>query len=357
MYLKNIKLINFKNIENKSFFLSEKINCFVGNNGIGKTNILDAIHYLCLTKSYLNSSDIYNISFNKDFFTIEGNFISLEAEDQIRITVQENHKKKIVRNNKPYLKLSDHIGKYPCVIISPYDQNLITAGSEFRRKFLDGMISQINFEYLHSILRYNKILQQRNALLKSFLSTNNFDALNLEIYDSELIKNGNFIYQIRKEFLEKYIHQVIQYYKILCAEEKIEIQYKSDLNTFDFAELLKNSLKKDRQAGYTTSGIHKDDLEFLIFDHPIKKTGSQGQQKSFLIALKLAQINIFKEYKKHRPLLLLDDIFDKLDDERVSQLVEITHLQSEQIFITDTHKERTEEIVKKISDNYIIFDL
>ncbi|MXO33984.1 DNA replication and repair protein RecF [Apibacter sp. B3889] len=359
MYLKNLRLFNFKNFSEKNFTFSEKINCFVGNNGVGKTNVLDAIHYLSLTKSYLNYSDQNNIRFHENFFSVEGNFSDEKTEDSIRIVVQAGQKKVIKRNSKTYEKLSDHIGKYPCVMISPYDRNLISEGSEFRRKFMDGMISQINPDYLHLILRYQKALAQRNALLKLFSTNNYFDAISLEMYDSELIEHGTKIYQIRKEFISSYVPKFCSFYSALSqGEEDVTIDYTSDLEQKELGSLLKENLDKDRAAAYTTRGIHKDDLIFKLFQYPIKKFGSQGQQKSFLVALKLAQLQNIKEYSSKSPVLLMDDIFDKLDDHRVAQLVKLAHEeQFGQIFLSDTHKDRTEKIVRQISSDYLIFEL
>lgn len=359
MYLKNLRLFNFKNFSEKNFTFSEKINCFVGNNGVGKTNILDAIHYLSLTKSYLNYSDQNNIRFHEVFFSLEGNFTDENNEDNIKIQVQSGHKKIIKRNSKTYDKLSDHIGKYPCVMISPYDRNLISEGSEYRRKFMDGMISQINPDYLHLILRYQKALAQRNALLKLFLANMYFDAISLEIYDAELIENGTKIHRIRNEFISSYVPKFRKFYASLSqGEEEVSIQYISNLEEKDMSSLLKENLNKDRAAAYTTGGIHKDDLIFKLFQYPIKKFGSQGQQKSFLVALKLAQLQTIKEYSLKSPVLLMDDIFDKLDDHRVAQLVKLAHEEEfGQIFLSDTHKERTEKIVQQISSDYRIFEL
>lgn len=359
MYLKDLKLFNFKNFTEKHFSFSEKINCFVGNNGVGKTNILDAIYYLSLTKSYLNYSDQNNIRFGEDFFSLEGNFTDAKNEDIIKILVQPGQKKVVKRNNKAYEKLSAHIGKYPCVMISPYDQNLITEGSEYRRKFMDGMISQINPEYLHLLIRYQKALAQRNALLKLFITTHSFDVLSLEIYNAELIENGTKIHQLRKEFISSYLPNFCKFYSFLSqGEESVTIQYNSDLNTKKMDTFLQENLEKDRAAAYTTKGIHKDDLIFTLFDYPIKKFGSQGQQKSFLVSLKLAQLQLIKNKSAKNPVLLMDDIFDKLDEHRVAQLVKLVHKEAfGQIFLSDTHKERTEKIVKQISSDYQLFSL
>ncbi|MDR3271946.1 MAG: DNA replication and repair protein RecF [Flavobacteriaceae bacterium] len=359
MYLKDLRLFHFKNFDEKNFTFSEKINCFTGNNGVGKTNAMDAVYYLSLTKSYLNHSDINNIRFGEEFFSLQGTFTDEARQDNILLIVQSGQKKILKRNNKPYDRLSDHIGKYPCVMISPYDQNLIAEGSEFRRKFIDGMISQINSNYLHHLIRYQKALAQRNILLKMFLTQHSFDPVSLEMYDRELIRNGKKIFDFRREFIKNYLPKFHKHYALISqGAERVDIQYVSDLNEADFLQILKNSLEKDRLAAYTTKGIHKDDLIFTLSDYPIKKFGSQGQQKSFLIALKLAQMQIIKEHSQKNPILLMDDIFDKLDELRVAQLVKLVHQEDfGQIFLSDTHGERTRNIVKQISNDYSIFDL
>ncbi|TWP24305.1 DNA replication and repair protein RecF [Apibacter muscae] len=359
MTLESLKLFNFKNFEEKHFSFSNKINCLVGNNGKGKTNVLDAIYYLSLTKSYLNYSDQNNVRFGENFFSLEGIFKNQDNQDIIKLLVQTGQKKVLKKNNKSYEKLSEHIGKYPCVMISPYDQNLIAEGSEFRRKFMDNMICQLNPEYLHCLIRYQKVLLQRNALLKLFSVQNTFDAFSLGIYDDELIKNGNTIYKFRIQFIQDFVSVFSKYYSILSnQEESVDIQYISDLHETTFQNLLKENLLKDRNSTYTSKGIHKDDLLFKLFNHPIKKIGSQGQQKSFLISLKLAQLEIIKNYSKKNPILLMDDIFDKLDEERVEKLLKLVLDENfGQIFLSDTHKDRTESIIQNISSNYSLYNL
>lgn len=359
MYISELHLYQFKNFNDKKLQFSQKINCFVGKNGAGKTNILDAIHYLSLTKSYLQHSDLANIQFGKDFFWIEGNFTNNTQDDLIKILVQQNQKKIIKKNNKSYEKLSEHIGKYISVIISPYDANLILEGSELRRKFLDGMISQLNINYLHQILQYNKILLQRNTLLKYFTANQTFEKEMLEVYDAQLIEFGNTIHQERKNFITDFIPKFKEYYQKISSEnEEVSLEYQSQLNEDNLSELLKTNLPKDRISGFTQNGIHKDDIEFMIHQKPIKKFGSQGQQKTFLIALKLAQLSIFTEKTQQIPILLLDDIFDKLDQNRVKKLIELVNEEHfGQIFITDTDKHRTENLVKQIDENSLIIEL
>lgn len=351
MYLQWIKLINFKNFKDFSVEFTPKINAFVGRNGAGKTNLLDAIHYMALSKSYLNYSDAQNINFDSDFFTLEGLFQKDEVEELIFCAVQQKKPKVLKRNSKTYDRISDHIGMFPLVMISPYDSDLIKDGSDTRRRFIDNIISQSNKAYLNDLIRYNRVLQQRNSLLKYFFQNNTFDKVSLEIYDQELISLGQNIYQTREKFILDFLPIFQNYYQLISqGSETVTIRYESQLAEDTFENLLKNNLPKDRAAQYSTQGTHKDDLNFEILNYPIKKFGSQGQQKSYLIALKLAQLEIIKQNSGTTPLLLLDDIFDKLDENRVEQLIKLVNEERfGQIFITDTHPERTELIIKKIN--------
>ncbi|UAM99256.1 DNA replication/repair protein RecF [Polaribacter litorisediminis] len=359
MYLQKISLVNFKNIASQSFDFQEKINCFVGNNGVGKTNVLDAIYYLSFTKSYFNSVALQNIKHGEGFFMIEGNYLLHHRNEKIVCSLKKGQKKVLKRNEKAYEKFSEHIGQFPLVIISPADRDLVTEGSDTRRKFIDGVISQQNKLYLKDLMAYNKVLSQRNALLKYFAANRTFDALNLSVYDEQLSEYGARIYQIRKDFLEAFIPIFNEKYQIISGDkEKVNLNYKSQLHDFVMTDLLKKSLMKDKMIQYTSSGIHKDDLSFEIGEYPIKKFGSQGQQKSYLIALKLAQFDFIKQQSNVLPILLLDDIFDKLDENRVSQIIDLVNNDDfGQIFITDTHAERTENILKKGDKPYQIFKL
>jgi DNA replication and repair protein RecF len=359
MYLQKISLLNFKNIESQSFDFQEKINCFVGNNGVGKTNVLDAIYYLSFTKSYFNSVATQNIRHGEAFFMIEGDYILNERSEKIVCSLKKGQKKILKRNGKAYEKFSEHIGQFPLVIISPADRDLVTEGSDLRRKFIDGVISQQNKSYLKDLLAYNKVLSQRNALLKYFAANRTFDALNLSVYNEQLSEYGARIYEVRKEFLAAFIPIFNEKYQIISGDkEQVNLNYKSQLHDFPMNHLLEKSLDKDRMIQYTTSGIHKDDLSFDIGEYPIKKFGSQGQQKSYLIALKLAQFDFIKQQSDVIPILLLDDIFDKLDESRVLQIIKLVdNDEFGQIFITDTHSERTENIIKQSNKPYQIFKL
>ena len=359
MIIQKLHLINFKNHLEKDFDFSPQINCFVGNNGAGKTNILDALHYLSVAKSFLGNTDPNNIKSGEDFFVIDGEISDGEKENIIKIQQPKDSKKIIKKNDKSYDRIADHIGFLPSVIISPYDSNLISDSGESRRKFLDTMISQTDSEYLFNLIQYQKTVQQRNALLKSFAKNRYFDLDNLEIYNDPLIKFGTKIFEKRREFTDSILPLIQSYYETISnGKKKVTVNYQSDLQLNTFENLLRENTEKDRMLTYTSKGIHKDDLLFEMSGNSIKKMGSQGQQKSFLIALKLSQMNRIKELTGKTPVLLLDDIFDKLDDTRVSQLIELVNQEHfGQIFITDTNKERTENVVKRINEESKIFEI
>ncbi|WP_332452625.1 DNA replication/repair protein RecF [Chryseobacterium aquaticum] len=359
MIIRKLSLYNFKNHSEKTFDLSPQINCFVGNNGVGKTNILDALHYLSVGKSFLGNTDLNNIKKDEDFFSINAEIQNDDSEDIIKISQPKEAKKIIKKNDKTYDRLADHIGYLPSVMISPYDSNLISDSGESRRKFLDSMISQTDSEYLFGLIQYQKTIQQRNALLKYFAKNRTWDKDSLEIYDDPIAKSGTQIYKKRKNFVEKLNPIVQSFYKIISGgKESVSVVYESHLQEDSFENLLKESLDRDRMLTYTSKGIHKDDLLFDMDSVLIKKIGSQGQQKSFLISLKLAQMSLVKELTGKTPILLLDDIFDKLDDTRVAQLIKLVNQENfGQIFITDTHRERTESVVKKINEESIIFEV
>ncbi|MFY0631226.1 MAG: DNA replication/repair protein RecF [Flavobacteriaceae bacterium] len=359
MYLHKLSLLNFKNFDSKSFEFQEKINCFVGQNGVGKTNVLDAIYYLSFAKSYFNPIAVQNIRHNESFFVVEGDYQMNERSEKIICSLKKGQKKVLKRNGKAYEKFSDHVGQIPLVIISPSDRDLVTEGSDTRRKFIDGVISQQDKKYLKDLISYNKVLSQRNALLKYFAANRTFDAVNLEVYDDQLISYGTNLYEKRKAFLEEFIPIFNAKYQIISNDkEQVDLVYKSQLHISSLQNLLKNGLEKDKILQYTTVGIHKDDLNFEIGGYPIKKFGSQGQQKSYLIALKLAQFEFIKQQSNITPILLLDDIFDKLDESRVSHIIQLVNNDEfGQIFITDTHFERTENAIKQSEKPYQIFKL
>lgn len=359
MILKALSLINYKNFESASFKLDSKINCFVGDNGVGKTNILDAIYHLSFGKSYFNPITTQNIKHDAEFFVIEGVYDKLDREEKVMVSAKRGQKKVLKRNSKVYERFSDHIGFLPLVIISPADRDLIIEGSETRRKFMDGVISQSDKNYLNDLIAYNKTLSQRNALLKYFAANHTFNPDTLAIYNEQMDTLGVRIFEKREKFLEKFtpIFQE-RYAAISGGREEVKLKYKSQLKENTLSKLFEENLTKDRALQYTTAGIHKDDLSFKIEGHQIKKFGSQGQQKSYLIALKLAQFDFIKQQSATTPLLLLDDIFDKLDENRVTQIIALVNDENfGQLFISDTHPERTESIVKEIHQSYKIYKL
>lgn len=359
MILKLLSLVNYKNFDSKSFQFNNKINCIVGNNGIGKTNVLDAIYHLSFGKSYFNPVATQNIKHDEEFFMISGDYIKNDKPEKVIVSLKRGQKKTIKRNGKVYDKFSEHIGFLPLVIISPADRDLIIEGSDVRRKFIDSVISQSDKTYLNDLINYNRLLSQRNALLKYFALNHIFNLDTLNVYNEQLNNYGTEIFKKREDFLKVFIPIFQDRYKVISNEnETVNLIYKSDLFEDSLNSLLQTSINKDKALQYTSVGIHKDDLSFNIGEHPIKKFGSQGQQKSFLIALKLAQFDFIKDQSGVNPILLLDDIFDKLDEHRVSQIIKLVGDDSfGQIFISDTHGDRTEEAVKQAHQSYEIFKL
>ena len=359
MNLNSLSLVNYRNFEDLQLEFSSKINCFIGKNGVGKTNILDSIYYLSFCKSWLNPIDSQNINYNQEFFLIKGNYAFEEKNEDISCGLKRGKKKSFKRNNKEYSKLSDHIGLVPLVSVSPYDTNLILGGSEDRRKFIDIVISQFDKDYLQNLLKYNRVLSQRNHLLKQFAQNHSYDRDSLEVWDDQLVSYGMIVYKKRVEFIEQLTPIFQSYYQFISSEkETVQLNYRSQISDAKFSELIKQSIEKDRIMQYTSVGIHRDDLIFQLSDYPLKKNASQGQQKTYLIALKLAQFDYIKNINDIKPILLFDDIFDKLDASRVEQIIKLVaddHFG--QIFITDTNKERLDRILNKIGINYKLFKI
>ncbi len=359
MHLSKIFLDNFKNHSETNFELIDGVNCFTGKNGIGKTNVLDAVHYLCLTKSYFNSSDALSINFENDYFVIQGNFIDKNNSYDVLCNLSKNAKKKIKINGKNYKRFSDHIGKFPVVIISPTDSNLIIEGPDFRRRYLNSSISQFDNNYLNNLIDYNRALKQRNKLLKIYSNQHNFDSLTLESYNHVLSSKSKYIHKSRKEFI-KQINSIFQkFYAIISkSAEVVRLEYLSHLNDNDMNSLLVDNLEIDKISKSTTHGLHKDDISLIMNNRLIKKFGSQGQQKTFLISLKLAQFELLENINKTKPILLLDDIFDKLDNNRVEEILSLVDKGFfSQVFITDTSSDRCNKLLKNLKTSYTIFNL
>lgn len=351
MFLEKISVVNFKNYKQFELSLNEGVNCFVGDNGAGKTNVLDAVHYLSMCKSYLNPIDSQNIQFEESFFVVQGTWDTSNKKEQVYCAVKKNAKKVFKKNKVEYEKLSEHIGLFPVVMISPYDRNLILEGSEVRRKWMDGIISQFNKSYLDDLVRYTKVLEQRNALLKNMADFGFFNTESIEVWNLQLAKYGTKIFNERTKFLEAFIPVFQKYYSHLSDEkELVGLAYKSQLLDSSLEDLLVNAQKLDFRKQYTTVGTHKDDLVFTINGHPIKKFGSQGQQKSFLIALRLSQFEWLQNQLNKKPVLLLDDIFDKLDNNRVQRLMQMVSNQDfGQVLVTDTDLVRVNAIFEGIN--------
>lgn len=359
MILEHLSLVNFKNYSAADLQFDSNVNIFTGLNGHGKTNILDAIHYLSSCKSYFNPIDSQNIKHGEDFFVVEGSFENKESTDKIYCGVKKGQKKIFKKNKTEYERLAEHIGRYPAVVISPYDKDLITDGSELRRKFMDSIICQYDRNYLDELIHYNRLLRQRNSLLKYFWENRSFDAENLAVWTNQLIESAKKIFAGRAAFIQRFEPVFQMHYSAISGNaETAQLIHKSDVAQGDFTDVIAQSLEKDKRSAYTNVGTHKDDLRFKIDMHPLKKFGSQGQQKTFLIALKLAQFDLIKETTGKVPVLLLDDIFDKIDDERVTHLMQLVSDHSfGQIFITDTHPDRIARIFEAISESVKVFEI
>lgn len=350
LYLKSISVFQFKNYFHQHFDFSERIVGICGRNGVGKTNLLDAIHYLCFTKSYFTRQDSVNILQGHQGFRVEGHFKLQDRAEKAVCILRENGKKEFTLNDEAYTKFSKHIGHYPCVIIAPDDVQLIIGGSEERRKFIDTLLSQLDHDYLQALINYTRILQQRNSFLRSFADNYNRDLSVLDILDEQLSREGDIIFEKRREFLLKFLPLVKQLYNDICQRyEDIQLYYESELHKLTHAELLKQNRQKDLVVQRTAGGIHRDDLTFNLGEQPFRNIASQGQRKSLLFALKLAEMEIIKKQKHFPPLLLLDDVFEKLDEERISNLLQRVCADEEvQVFITDTNCNRLQAQLDKL---------
>lgn len=357
MYLSRLNLSNFKNYSEIDLEFSPRINCFVGDNGVGKTNILDAIHYLSLTKSYFVNIDSVNIRHGEDFFLIKGIFNNSGEEEEVYCGLQKGRRKVFRRNGKEYTRISDHIGRYPVVMLSPSDSSIITGGNEERRKFMNNVISQFNRDYLNNIISYNKALKQRNRLLKDYASGGRFDRDMLMLWEEQMHKPSQVIYDSRSGFVDEIIPLFQEYYDHISDErEKVRLRYKSQLSKSSMKSLLESNIDKDRIMRYTTAGIHRDDLGLEMDGFPIRSIGSQGQQKSYLVALKLAKFDYIRDKGGVKPVLLMDDVFDKFDEKRVEQIIKlVAENRFGQIFITDTHRDRMQSVLSDINIDYKLF--
>ncbi len=358
MWVEEIKIIGYKNLRGLSLGFSNKINCFVGENGSGKTNVIDAIYYSSMCKSLVSTTDNQNINFGEIFFLIDVLFRRDDSSpDAIVCSYKKGGEKVVTSGGKRYERMSDHIGVVPIILISPYDSALINDAAEERRKFINVLIAQVERSYLQSLIRYNTLIGERNKMLKSpeMLAQTEL----MEVIDMQLCDEATKIHNRRKEFIEMLTPLVSDNYdKISGGKESITIHYKSELNDNTLSELLIKNHDRDRALGYTYSGIQRDDMVVKINDNPIKRFGSWGQQKSLLIALKLSEFDMIQERKGVKPILLLDDIFDKLDMNRVEALIGLVNSPKYgQIFITDSNKTRLTTILDKVSSNYKLFNV
>ena len=353
MRLKKLSLLNFKNIARQELSFCRGVNCLVGDNGAGKTNVVDAVYYLSMCKSSLPMTDTQSILHGTDFFLLEGHYGSDAGKSETVVcTFSRKGGKVLKRNGKEYERLADHVGLVPAVIVSPADGALISDAADERRRYLNACISQLDRAYLATVMRYNAVLAERNKLLKC-----QPDEQMLSIYDRQLVEHGEKIHAARQAFVERLQPVAAEYYRTLSDDrEEVELHYKSELNERSFDEVLLAARQKDLVNEFTTSGIHRDDLVLKIGGYPLRKYGSQGQQKSFLIALKLAQYAIVAEACGEKPILLLDDLFDKLDAGRVEQLIRLVSDEAfGQIFITDCNSTRLESILDKAGGEYALF--
>ncbi|MCS6823214.1 MAG: DNA replication and repair protein RecF [Cytophagaceae bacterium] len=358
MILQQLHMLNFKTYFDCKAVFSEHINLITGHNGAGKTNLLDAIYCLSMTKSAFANSDSNLISHGKNFFSLRADFLKNDKSNVLQYDIVDG-KKNISHNKISYSKITDHIGEYPVVLITPYDTDLIRDGSEERRKFFDAIIAQTDKNYLQELIMYNKVLKQRNVLLKWIAEGNSIDNDLIDTYNHELIKKSKIISAVRSKFIEQYIPFFKSCYRHICASTEIpDIQYSSQALELNFATRFKNQTQKDIATQRTSMGIHRDDFVFNLNDKPIKQFGSQGQQKTFVLSLKLAQYEYIKHHKHLKPLLLLDDIFDKLDDERVLNLLSLIAQNTfGQVFITDARPNHNATLVNKLSGNIRIFEV
>ena len=358
-FLEQLHLTYFKNYEDANFVFSPQVNCLVGENGSGKTNLLDAIYFLALSKSAFHNQDALSVQHEADFFILDGTFINQGKATQITCSLQRGQRKVLMSDKKTYERMSEHIGRFLVVLVAPNDTDLIRGGSEERRRFFDGVLSQLNAEYLSEYLQYNKLLLQRNGLLKLFAEQNYFDNELLETYNEPLLRLARRIFEKRRDFMVEYLPLFIKYYAYLSeSREAVEIVYESEVGSGEFERDFRQNRQRDLHAHRTQKGIHKDDFVFEIGGVALRKFGSQGQQKTFVLALKLAQYELLETQKQQKPLLLLDDIFDKLDDRRIQKLIQMMDDQCfGQTFITDARPERTQKLLEHCKAEVRFFEI
>lgn len=357
--LEHIGLTQFRNYDHVSFGFPGKITAFCGPNGVGKTNILDSIYYLCFTRSYSGRTDSSSVRIDTAGFRIEGKWNREGHAHSTVCILRESGKKEFLVDNELITRFSRHIGRFPAVMITPDDIELISGSSEGRRRFIDTLLSQVFAEYLEHLIRYGKLLSERNSLLKRMAEGVMNDFGLLDVLDGQLVNHGNVIFQYRKNFIAEFITRADQFYQSISGgNEKISISYRSVLSEQSFDQVLKQNRSKDLALQRTGSGVHRDDLEIFLGEFPFKMVASQGQRKSLLFALKLAEFETLRTMKGSPPLLLLDDIFEKLDEQRMMNLLHwVCEKNAGQVFLTDTHQERIESVMKNFNIGYQLITL
>ncbi|MFO7616230.1 MAG: DNA replication/repair protein RecF [Bacteroidales bacterium] len=357
MHLSRLSLVNFKTYSELDVGLSPRLNCFVGNNGVGKTNLFDAVYYLAFGKSCFNGSDSDSIRHQEDFFMVRGDFEFSDRQEKIHCGLKRDQKKRVTRNDKEYPRLADHIGLIPMVMVSPADSSLILEGSEERRRYINGVISQYDRQYLDDVMRYNKALLQRNRLLKEFARSGFFDGESLEVWDHQMALLGERIFTRRREFISELLPVFRHYYEFISqGSELVDLSYRSQAFRGDLAKQMRKAWERDRILQFSTVGIHKDDLVLELAGFPIRQQGSQGQQKTYLVALKMAQYEFLANVSPSQPLMLFDDLFDKLDSSRVTQIIKLVSDEKfGQIFLTDTNQQHLETILKQMPVDHKLF--
>ena len=358
MFLRKLSVLNFKNLAQAELSFGSRVNCFVGGNGAGKTNLIDAVYYLSMCRSALTMTDAQSVRHGADFFVLDAEYsTAADKKECVVCSFRKGGGKTLKRNGKEYEKLSAHLGLIPVVIVSPADTVLVNESAEERRRWLNAFLSQLDKTYLASIIKYNHVLAERNRLLKQSYARSTGEIM--EILDMQLVEAGEAVHRKRAEIIERLVPYVAEYYPILSGDgEQVELHYRSELNDTPFTDLLAAARERDRVNQFTTSGVHRDDMRMKIGGYPLRKYGSQGQQKSFLIALKLAQYSIVAAHSGEKPLLLLDDLFDKLDMQRVERLIGLVSREDfGQIFITDCNKVRLEGILEKSGQDYALFNV
>lgn len=357
--LRNISLTQYKNYLREDFFFDKPITGIYGKNGVGKTNLLDAIYYLCFTRSYFFKSDLQNVHHGKSGFRIEGNFHTNDGNQHVVCILRETGKKEVLLNDEVYQRLSGHIGKFPCVIITPDDARIITEGSDERRRYTDALLCQIDAQYLQHLIEYNRLLQQRNQLLRTLAERISSDKSLLDVYDAQLLRPGTYIFVKRQHFFREILPAIENIYKYIAgSDDGLQLCYQSDLLATPYAELLHKSREKDLMLQRTHAGIHRDDIDIRLMTQQFKNIASQGQRKSLLFAMKLAEYEMLKTTKGFPPIILLDDVFEKLDARRMHQLLErVCAPGNGQLFITDTHEDRIKEHLDRLSADYALVGL